>query len=135
MKINSNIIALSVVTILLFSSFQIDQAGKLVGTWKLTRLTAIYPKKMTGKAKKDAEADIKETGERLKKTIFVFTRDGHLSYVSHVGTYTVSKDGKSVDFMNDTKEKSTAVIVRLTAHELEFTREDDGLTQVFYLVK
>jgi hypothetical protein len=40
--------------------------------------------------------------------------DGHLSFAKHTGTYVIGKDGKTINFVNDTKEKSTARIVKLT---------------------
>ena len=135
MKNKINAFVLSFIATQLLSAFQVIPPATLVGSWKLTSLSAIYPKTMTGKAKSTAEADIKNTGERLKQTTFVFTKDGHLSFAKHTGTYVIGKDDKTVDFVNDTKEKSTGHIVKLTIHELEFTREDDGLTQVFHLIK
>ncbi|MDP9078909.1 MAG: hypothetical protein M3O71_15880 [Bacteroidota bacterium] len=135
MKTKINSFTRYFIAIPLLSAFQIGPSATLVGTWKLTSLTAIYPKNMTSKARSTAEADIKSTSERLKQTTFVFSKDGHLSFAKHTGTYVIGKDGKTVDFVNYAKEKSTGLIVKLTTHDLEFTREDDGLTQVFHLVK
>lgn len=135
MKTKINSFVISIIGFLLLSAFQSYRSEVLIGSWKLTSLTAEYPKSMTGKAKTDAVNDVKGTNERLKKTSFVFTKDGHLSYANHIGTFVMSVDGKTVTFINDTKEKSIANIIKLTPHELIFTRVDNGITQTFHLAK
>ncbi|MDB5089443.1 MAG: hypothetical protein JWR09_3437 [Mucilaginibacter sp.] len=135
MKAKIGTYLLPILTMLILGAFQVQHPETLIGAWKLKSLTAEYPKTMSGKSKSAAEADIKDLTGRLKKTTFVFSKDGYLSYLGHKGKWVMSNDGKTVDFIDDAKEKTVASIIKLSADQLIFTRVDDGISQTFCLAK
>jgi hypothetical protein len=126
---------LAIVAIILLGAFQVNHSEFLTGTWKLKSFTPEYPETMTGKARPAAEADMKELTGRLKKTTFVFSADGNLSYLGRQSKWSMSTDGKTVNLISGTNEKSAVTIIKLTEQDLVFKRVDDGITQTFHLFK
>lgn len=135
MKTKITFLLLAITAIVVIGALQVSYANKLIGTWKLKSFKAEYPSTMTGKTKSVAEADMKDLTGRMKKTTFVFTKDGSLSYLNSKGTWAISNNGKTVDFVSAAKEKSVVTIIELTEHQLVFSRVDDGIKQTFHLVK
>jgi hypothetical protein len=135
MKIKISNYMLAIVAIILLGAFQVNQSASLTGVWKLKNFIPEYPVTMTGKTRSAAEADMKELAGRLKKTTFIFSADGNLSYLGHQGKWSMSNDGKTVRFISNTNEKSTVTIIKLSAQDLLFKRVDDGITQTFHLFK
>jgi hypothetical protein len=126
---------LAIMAIILLGAFQVKQPASLTGVWKLKSFIPEYAVTMTGKARSAAEADMKELAGRLKKTTFIFSADGNLSYLGHQGKWSMSNDGKTVRFISNTNEKSTVTIIKLSEQDLLFKRVDDGITQTFHLFK
>ena len=129
----SSLIAL--IAVLGITAFQAGQSPTLIGSWKVKSFQAAYPDTMSNKAKAAAELDMKDLGARLKKSILVFNQDGSLSYLGHKGRWMMNTNGKTVDFISSTNEKSLITIVKLSQKDFVFKRVDDGITQTFHLTR
>lgn len=135
MKTKINRFLLAFITFIMMGAFQADPSAQLIGSWTLKSLIPAYPENMKPKTKADAEKDIQDLTGRLKKTKFIFSKDGHLSFERHSGMWKMSSDGKTVGLINDNKEKIVATILSLSAHQLVFSRVDDGIKQTFTLTR
>ncbi len=116
-------------------TFQASNAALLAGSWKFRDLKAEYPKTMHGKALADAKKDIQGDIKRMKNSPFIFAQDGKCTIGEHHGTWTMSRGGKKVTYINEKKEKEVVNVLQLSEHKLVFSRVDDSVKQTFILTK
>lgn len=114
---------------------QSNRSEMITGSWKLKNLKPQFP---ANALKKEIASDrkiIADDEKDFKKSSFVFTKDRRLLLGEKNFTWKLESDDKTVKVMKDDSLIIVATIVKLSAHQLIFTRPDEGMIVTYTLIR
>lgn len=131
-KINCLLIA----TICYFSMVygQVSKTEMINGTWKLKNLKAQFPLNITEKEKQKDQKIIDSDEADFKKYGFTF-KGNSLDIGKKHFTWMMNEKGTEVTVKKKGKSIITATLVNLSAHQLVFTRPDEGMVVTYTLYR
>ena len=127
MKTKINILLLAAVSFMTIAAAQSTKSDLLIGTWKLQSLSPEFPLNVTDKEKIKDEKIIADDTEYFKKNSFIFTKYGELTLGKKKFTWVMNATGNKVNVSKGHKVIIVATILKLSDHELIFTRPDEGM--------
>lgn len=134
MKTKFNLLLLAGLCFITAVSAQTQKSEMLTGSWKVQSLTAKFPPNVTVKQKTKGEKTIADDETEFKKAGFLFTGN-KLTVGKKKFTWVMDKDGSQVVVKKGKKVIITAKLLELSAHQLIFTRPDEGMIVTYTLAR
>lgn len=129
---------LTVTTWLITLTMAYAQTGNsklLIGQWKFTNLSVVYPQDMTGDDLARRKIKVAAQVSKLEGTTLEFLPNGALKWGGNKLHWKMDANGKQFKISKYLITVSVAKILELSVHKLVFTRPSDGIPATYTLTR